>query len=136
MALQGFQERKMLRKVIFSVPVVLILWGVIFWMLWSAIVLWNAKNKVSKNNDEIKKEIANVEESRKTIEQKTESLKSEYGIDMEARSKFNLTKPGEKIVVFADEQNNGVVENKNKGLFSSIKNLLIDLFSFEKNEPR
>src|SRR3989344_6904366 len=105
MTLRGFQERKMLRKVIFSAPMVFVVWGIILWMLWNTIVLWDTKIKINNRNEDIETEIENSEESRKIVEQKMESLRSEYGIDLEARSKFNLTKSGEKVVVFADESN-------------------------------
>lgn len=134
MALRGFQERKMFRKVVFSAPVAVILWAAITWMLWNTFSLWGAKIKINQRNGEIEKEITKAEESRIVIERKSESLKSEYGIDLEARSKFNLTKPGEKVVIFADEQNKDLIYDKNKSLFGSIRNWLADFLNFSQHE--
>ncbi len=134
MALRGFQERKMLRKVVFSAPTALILWGIIVWMLWSVVSLWGAKTKLIHRNNEVGEEIENAEESRKEIEGKIESIKSEYGIDLEARGKFNLTKPGEKVVIFADEQKNSQARGANKNLLGSIWGSILDLLNFKNNE--
>ena|SRR3989344_1782075 len=134
MALRGFQERKILRRVVFSVPVVLALWGIVIWVAWNTIALWEVKMKISQRNNGVAKELTNAKESREAIEQKTESLKSEYGIDLEARSKFNLTKPGEKVVVFADEQNKKNIDDKNKNLLGSIWSSLTDLLNFKNDE--
>ena len=134
MTLRGFQERKMLRKVIFSAPMVFVVWGIILWMLWNTIVLWDTKIKINNRNEDIETEIENSEESRKIVEQKMESLRSEYGIDLEARSKFNLTKSGEKVVVFADESNKNESLPKTKNPFTSFASLLADFFNFLKNE--
>ena len=120
----------MLRKVVFSVPVALILWGMVLWMLWSSVVLWGAKLKMDSKNDEITLEAENAEESRKAIEFKIESLRSEYGVDLEARRKFNLTKSGEKIVVFADESKKNKLVAGNKSFFASVASWLSDFFNF------
>lgn len=128
MALRGFQERKMLRKAIFSVPAAIVLWAIIFWTLWHTVALWRAKIKISEKNAEMTQDIKNTKESRENLEQKIESLRSEYGIDLEARSKFNLTKPGEKVVIFGEDKKSTAKEGESENFFGSVINWATSLF--------
>lgn len=133
MALRGFQEKKMARKVLFSVPVAIFLWVVVLWVAWKSVSLWSAKSELDRSLESLKAEIETAEESTKNIEKKMESLRSEYGIDLEARGKFNLTKPGEKVVIFAEEKENNKSSADNKNFFASIADWLTNIFSFQKN---
>lgn len=92
-----------MEKIVFSWPMIAIaaalclaaLWG-IFKVAWSGFVL-------RKEIAELQKRIDNTNAATAASEEKLKALRTEEGLEREARGKLNLKKPGEEVVVFVGE---------------------------------
>ena len=60
------------------------------------------KSDIAKNK-ELEFKLSETQKSKKTLEEKTKALETEYGVDLEARKNFNLKKPGEEVILFIEE---------------------------------
>lgn len=81
----------------------LIVLGVIFLLIVHA--TWGIYQKVRLSERKLnlaEQEYAILEEKRKSIEYKIERLNTETGIENEIRSKFDVVRDGEKIIVIVD----------------------------------
>lgn len=97
-----FQERKLANRILYSWPVLFFAGALVIASLFG--VFRNIEKYVK-----IKREIALAEEklseyeaSRKRFEEKLSALNTEEGLEKEARVRFNLKKPGEKVIIFLD----------------------------------
>lgn len=103
MSLREFQEKKMVRKFIFSMPVFVIVAVFSLWMVYGIVSAIITLREFSQKNKEIEKKLSEVQKSKNALEKKASLLETDYGIDLEAREKFNLKKPGEEIILFVEE---------------------------------
>lgn len=103
MSLREFQEKKMVRKFIFSMPVFVIITIFSLWMVYGIVSAIITLREFSQKNKEIEKKLSEVQKSKNAFEKKASLLETDYGIDLEAREKFNLKKPGEEIILFVEE---------------------------------
>lgn len=103
MALREFQEKKTARKLIFSWPVLITITALSLWMIYGTVSAIVMLRELSQKNREIEKKITEIQKSKKALEEKANLLRTEYGVDLEARKSFNLKKPGEEIILFVEE---------------------------------
>ncbi|MDP3935315.1 MAG: septum formation initiator family protein, partial [Candidatus Giovannonibacteria bacterium] len=102
MAFNDFQENREIERAVFSWPVIFIAGLLVIAALWG---IFRALEKELALRGEIKtleKKIADANSAKADFLAKTEDLRSEAGLDREARGKFNLKKPGEEVVIFLD----------------------------------
>ncbi|MEK7560101.1 MAG: septum formation initiator family protein [Patescibacteria group bacterium] len=103
MALREFQEKKNVRRLIFSLPVAILVVILSLWAAYgtvSAVFTWR---ELSKKNRELESKIDDIKKSKEALEEKIKLIETEYGVDLEARENFNLKKPGEQIILFVEE---------------------------------
>jgi len=108
MAFNDFQENKKIERAVFSWPVIFIAGLLVIAALWG---IFRALEKELALRGEIKtleKKIAEADSAKAVWEAKLEDLRTEAGLDREARGKFNLKKPGEEVVIFI----NSALESK------------------------
>lgn len=103
MILREFQEKKILRQLIFSLPVLVLVIVFSLWMVYGTVSAMITLRELSQKNGEIEKKIEDIKRSKKALEEKMSLIETEYGIDLEARANFNLKKPGEKVILFVEE---------------------------------
>ena len=102
--MHDFQNRKKIRKILYS-PVTLLALFVVLSILVSGVWGVYQKSKVSHENlEREKKEIGRLTERERTLTSFINFLKTEQGVENEIRTKFRAIKEGEKVVV--------IVENK------------------------
>ena len=102
MVMYDFQERKLTNRILYSLPV-LFLAG----MLVAASLFGVFRNieKYAKMKREValaEEKLSEYEASRKRFEERLSALNTEEGLEKEARARFNLKKPGEKVIIFLD----------------------------------
>lgn len=88
---------------VFSWPVIFVALLLVISALWG---IFRALEKELALRGEIKtleKNIAEADSAKAIWEIKVEDLRTEAGLDREAREKFNLKKSGEEVVIFLDE---------------------------------
>ena len=102
MAFNDFQESREVERAVFSWPVIFVAGLLIIAALWG---VFRALEKELALRGEIKileKKIAYANAAKAVFQAKTEDLRTEAGLDREARGKFNLKKPGEEVVIFTE----------------------------------
>ncbi len=102
MAFNDFQESKEVERAVFSWPVIFIAGLLVISALWG---IFRALEKELVLREEIKtleKKIAEADSAKAVFQAKVEDLRTDAGLDREARGKFNLKKPGEEVVIFID----------------------------------
>lgn len=121
-----FQERKKLRKILYSKVSLLILFGLLFV---AGRGVWRIQEKVSvarAERDLAERSFADMQSRTEELQASLARLKSERGIEEEIRQKFTVALPGEEVVVVVDES---AKKGKNGDVVQS-QNLLLRIVSF------
>lgn len=99
--------------------------------LWGTINVLQTKSALNKEITRLKDEIAKTEKIRQDYESQMDEIKTSDGIDREARSRFNLKKSGEEVVLFVDDMKatNGLPpENGIAGVYHAIQKWFKNIF--------
>ncbi|OHA79132.1 MAG: hypothetical protein A2747_01370 [Candidatus Yonathbacteria bacterium RIFCSPHIGHO2_01_FULL_44_41] len=112
-----FQERKKMRKILYSKITLVVLFVVLFVVGRGA---WNIHEKAKiavSERDIAERSLLQLESRTDTLQQSLKRLKSEQGIEEEVRQKYTVALPGEEIVVVVDDsakkgKNSGAEEKK------------------------
>ena len=125
MAFNDFKESKEVERAVFSWPVIFIAGLLVIAALWG---IFRALEKELALRGEIKtleKKIVEADSVRAGFQAKVEDLRTEAGLDREARGKFNLKKPGEEVVIFLDDasqtESSGLTGGWLASLLSAVK---------------
>ena len=119
--MREFQEKRKFKKIVYSVWLQAIL-GIIFLALvFSAVKVYKKSRLSVKKFQEIKEEMAGLEKRNAELAAEAARLESESGREGEIRKRFDVAKPGEKIIVIVDKIGEDVKINgaENKGGFFS-----------------
>lgn len=109
--MREFQEKRKFKKIIYSVWLQAIL-GIIFLALVFPTVKVYKKSRISvQKSAEIKEEIAKLEKRNVELAAEAARLESESGKEGEIRKRFDVAKPGEKILVIIDKNSEDVKIN-------------------------
>ena len=121
--MREFQEKRKFKKIVYSVWLQAIL-GIIFLALIFLTVKVYKKSRISADKaEEIKKEMAKLEKRNAELAAEAARLESESGQEREIRKRFDVAKPGEKIIVIVDKTSEDVKINgsdNNVGFFFRI----------------
>ena len=98
-----FQEKKKLKRFIYSRLTVSLLLIVLFFLLKG---VWNVygKQQITRENYEetrVKLEALRARETK--LSKDIEKLKTDEGVEQEIRDRYGLVKPGEEIIVIVDK---------------------------------
>lgn len=124
MALNDFQERRENDKILFSYPLMLIISALVFVTVIGTLRIFGSYLALRKEIRTIQGEISALELDKIEYESRLSELKTETGLEKEARSRFNLKKPGEEVVVFT--------ENESEARLGGVGGGLASLFGFFK----
>ncbi len=112
-----FQQKRKVRSVMYNRITLGVLFVVVLFVLHST---WSVYQK-KRESEKIKNiTLAHVEELRARDQElvtKLERLDSEVGVEEEIRSKYNVAKVGENIVVVVPEKNSTTTSDKNSKNF-------------------
>ncbi|MFA5651829.1 MAG: septum formation initiator family protein [Candidatus Paceibacterota bacterium] len=97
-----FQQKRKINRVIYSKISFIILLVLVIFLGRSTWDIYK-KSKLSFDNYvETKKDYENLKARKDMLEAETNRLKTDIGIEEEIRSKFNVAKPGETVVIVID----------------------------------
>jgi len=102
--MREFQERRLLRKVVFSRLTCVFLAIVLIFFGYSAAKIYLRLRRAASANKLIEKQIAGFKIKKAELEANISRLESESGIEEEIRNKFPVQKPGEKAVIIIEEE--------------------------------
>jgi len=112
-----FQERKKLRKIMYSKLTLAVLFVVLLavgrgsWDIYQKAVVAETERAIAE------KALTDIQNRTIELQTSLERLKSTQGIEAEVRQKYTVARPGEEVVVVVDDsskkgENSGVVSEK------------------------
>lgn len=117
--MREFSRKRKVRQVMFSVPVLILLFIILFFVAKGS---WGVYKKYSLSKSELENsqsDLAALEEKKQTIENKIKKLQTETGIEKEIRSKFDVAKEGEKLIVIVEDKVAEEILVEEKGFFGN-----------------
>ena len=129
--MREFQEKRKFKKIVYSARLQVILGIVFFALVFSAVKLYKKSRIGVQKFQEIKEEMAGLEKRNAELAVEAARLESESGQEGEIRKRFDVAKPGEKIIVIVDKIGEDVKINGADvkiGFFSKIWRWIKNLF--------
>ena len=109
--MREFQEKRKFKKIIYSGWLQAIL-GIVFLALVFSTVKVYKKSRINvQKSEEIKEELVKLETRNAELAAEAARLGSESGKEGEIRKRFDVAKPGEKILVIVDKNSEDVKIN-------------------------
>lgn len=126
--MRQFQDKKILKSKLYSKWVVVAL-TILLLILAKAVFNIYFKERESRRVMNLTRDrLYILQERKERISEQSESLKTSVGVEEEIRSKFNVAKPGEEVIVVVNQDK--VEENLKKPSF--LENLFKKAASFFK----
>jgi len=120
-----FQERKKVRKVLYSKTMIVVLFIIAVLIARGTWEVYSKAQIARAKRDESSKELKDIQDRNATLEASLAHLKSSSGLEDEIRQKFNVARPDEEVVMVIDEngkksENDGEMPNQSfwQGLVS------------------
>lgn len=131
----NFQQKRQFKKIIYSKISFIILFILVFFLGKSTFDIYKKSKLSSDNYNEVKKNYDNLENRKNMLESEINKLKTDYGIEEEIRSKFNVAKSGEIVVRIVNSSSSisTNTDNSKKGFWSKLKIRINELF---RNDSR
>lgn len=129
--MREFQEKRKFKKIIYSSSFQILFGLVIIFLIFSAVKSYK-KSEINANKaEETKKEILALEKRNAELTADIKNLESDSGKESEIRKRFDVAKPGEKILIIVDKKGEDVKMDNisdNAGFFSKIWYWMKNLF--------
>ena len=127
--MREFQERRVLRKIIFSRFAFVFLMVVLGFMVYSTVKIYLRSREANFVNQMVEKEIEELRTKRAGLSAAIKRLESEGGQEEEIRSRFPVQKPGEKaIVIVEEEKKENLPKQSPSGFFPRIWQFIKNIF--------
>lgn len=116
-----FQRKRQIKNIVYSKLFLIVLLVLIFFLGRSTFDIYQ-KSKLSYNNYiKVKRDYDSIEARKAMLESEINRLATDSGIEEEIRSKFNVAKPGETVVIIIDKNSTSTdVDNIKKDFWSSL----------------
>ena len=101
--MREFQQRKRLKRRIYSIPaliLLLIFLGLVIDGTWK---VFQKERESRANLTRVQSQLATLQERNGTLSADVARLKTEQGTEEEIRSKYEVSKPGEEVLVIVDK---------------------------------
>ena len=110
-----FDERRLLRRVVFSWPIAGALVLLTFFLGSATWHIWQKERITAERRSQSRRELRDVSTRETELRAEIERLTTARGQEEEVRSKFEVARPGEKVIVIvdapADSQTAGALES-------------------------
>jgi len=128
--MREFQERRVLRKVIFSKFTFIFLTAVLIFLIYSAAKIYLRSRDAREANRLVEQEIESLKAKKTELEASVNRLQTETGAEEEIRNKFPVQKPGEQTVVIVNQENknNPSANSSPSGFFPKIWQFIKNIF--------
>ena len=128
--MRKFQARRNFKKLVLSSLSLVVLLVVLVFLANATFKVYVKNSLAVERNGKVKMQIVELEKRKSELETELQRLQTRSGVEGEIRRKFNMQKPGEKVLTIIENENADTDINNNqskKGLFSNawtaIKNL-------------
>ncbi|MBI2023173.1 septum formation initiator family protein [Candidatus Giovannonibacteria bacterium] len=127
--MRDFQEKKRIERIMSSGPVLFCLLIILLAALWGTGKMWRIRLGIGNEISGLEAKLAKTHSERMEFEKKFRALSSPEGLEKESRERFNFRKPGEKVVVFLDDESQASASGKaGPNFFISFFNKIIKYF--------
>ena len=116
-----FQQKKKIRKVIYSKAFLIVLLILIVVLAKATYEIYQKENLSSEDLSETQKEYDGLKTRQSMLNSEISKLKTDTGVEEEIRSKFDVAKPGETVVVVVGNNSSSTNDQngQNKGFWQS-----------------
>ena len=121
--MRNFQQKRGLRNIIHSWPVLAFLGILAVFFAWG-VIGFMGKMEVTRENRKIaENKVAELEQEKEKLSSDIAKLNTESGVEESIRLKFGLAKEGENMIVVVEDKNPPIVKKiPSSGFFSFLKN--------------
>lgn len=104
--MKNFQEKKGLRHLIHSWPVLILLGIALLFFAFAVFRFLVKMQETSKNKKIAEMKVSELQKTKEELSLDIESLKTEQGLEENIREKFGLVKEGEELIIVVDSKEN------------------------------
>ncbi len=117
-----FQQKRQFKRVVYSKLSLLILLILVIVLGRATYEIYKKSKLSSSNYVVIKKDYESLKMRKEMLESEINRLKTDNGIEEEIRSKFNVAKPGETVVIVinSSSSDSADINSLKKGFWSSL----------------
>ncbi len=128
--MKEFQHKRKIKRVLYSKAVIVLLGLVAILLLKPVWNVYQKKVESKNNNQTVEKELGALQDRQAVLASQVTTLTSQAGTEEEIRSKFNVAKEGEKMVIIVDRDLSEppVVPSEDQGFFKKMWNSFVSLF--------
>lgn len=128
--MREFQEKRKLRKIIFSKKILVLLLFILIFLVYSTAKIYFKSREALSKNEKIENELAQLNQRKSELEKENSRLETESGVEEEIREKFDVLKPGEKVVVIVDKvpENDKINSGEETRFFGKIWSFIKNIF--------
>jgi len=102
--MMDFQQKKRMRKVLYSPKVALLLLVVFVFLARGAWGAYTKERESRLNLNKVEEDYSKAMEREAFLSEEIDRLSTEEGMEEEIRGKFNVTKPGEEVVLVIESE--------------------------------
>jgi cell division protein FtsB len=121
------QERKLVKRRMYSKTSLIILALILFFMAKGVYAVYEKERESRTEVERIAKQKAELQQRYDFIQEKSDHLKSTDGIEAEIRSKFDVVKEGEGLIVIVDK-NVTTIEEDRRGVLKKFWDSVVGVF--------
>lgn len=118
-----FYEKRKLKRFLYSWPSIVVLLVILFFLLSSVWDVFKIENDTRAKRAERNSVLSELEERNGVLSAEVSRLKTDRGVEEEIRSKFEVSKKGEGVVVIIDKETEKEEVKERNGFFYRIINL-------------
>jgi len=118
-----FQQKRQFNKIIYSKLSFVVLFILIIFLIRPTYYIYKKSRLSFDNYTVVKKDYENLKTRKDMLESEIDRLKTDSGMEEEIRGKFNVSKPGETVVVIINNSTSTDANDQNKSFWSSLLNL-------------
>jgi cell division protein FtsB len=102
--MREFSQKRKVRKFIFSVPVLIFLFIILFLVIKGSYGVYQKYSLTKSELENSQSDLVVLEDKKTNLENKIDRLQTETGIEREIRSKFDVAREGEKLIVIVEDK--------------------------------
>jgi len=102
--MKEFEQRQLFRKIFFSRFVFILFLCASVFLCVSVFDIYQKSKRAVLKSEIVEDELYDLQNRKETLEANINRLETDIGIETELRKKFQIKKPGEKFIVFVDEE--------------------------------
>jgi cell division protein FtsB len=129
--MKEFQEKKTVKRRLYSKTTMVILFFLFLLTARGVFYVYQKERLTEVEVERIQKQKEDLQKRYETIKADSERLKTDEGIESEIRTKFDVVKEGEEVIVVVDKDTPVIQEDK-RGAIKKMWDSMIGVFKTEK----